>query len=132
MVRVALRRMAFILSMVWVAAAPARAEWREASSPNFLVYADQSEGDIREFTDMLERYRSAMRYIYKLPEEATSPSNRLTVFVVRDANQVRKLMGTNNRYVLGFYQSRAGGSVAFVPRVDDNSQSDRVSQGEQI
>ena len=58
MVRVALRRMAFILSMVWVAAAPARAEWREASSPNFLVYADQSEGDIREFTDMLERYRS--------------------------------------------------------------------------
>ncbi len=132
MVRVALRRMAFILSIVWVAAAPARAEWREASSPNFLVYADQSEGDIREFTDMLERYRSAMRYIYKLPEEATSPSNRLTVFVVRDANQVRKLMGTNNRYVLGFYQSRAGGSVAFVPRVDDNSQSDRVSQGEQI
>lgn len=131
MVRVLLR-MAIILAMASCLPGIAQAEWREASSANFLVYADQSEGNIREFTDMLERYRSAMRFIYKLPEEPTSPSNRLTVFVVRDANQVRKLMGTSSRFVLGFYQSRAGGSVAFVPRVDDNSQSDRVSQGEQI
>ncbi|WAC23378.1 tetratricopeptide repeat protein [Blastomonas sp. SL216] len=111
---------------------PAHAEWHEASSPNFLVYADQSEGDIREFTDMLERYRSAMRFIYKLPEEPTSPSNRLTVFVVRDASQVRKLMGDGSRFVRGFYLPRAGGSVAFVPQVEDDSQSDRVSRDEQI
>ena len=130
--RVALRRMAMILAMAMLMPGIAHAEWHEASSPNFLVYADQGEKQVRAFTDMLERYRSAMRFIYKLPDEATSPSNRLTVFVVRDANQVRKLMGTNSRFVLGFYQSRAGGSVAFVPRVDDNSRSDRVSQGEQI
>lgn len=110
----------------------ASAEWREASSPNFLVYGDQSESQIRDFTDMLERYRSAMRFIYKLPEEATSPSNRLTVFVVRDEGQVRKLLGNGSRFVSGFYQSRAGGSVAFVPRVGDNSRSDRVSDGERI
>ncbi len=132
MVRVVLRQMAFILSVFCILAGPAQAEWHEASSPNFLVYADQSEGDIREFTDMLERYRSAMRYIYKLPEEPTSPSNRLTVFVVRDEGQVRKLFGEGNRFVSGFYQSRAGGSVAFVPRVSDNGRSDRVSEGEQI
>lgn len=132
MMRVALRRMAFILSIAWAATVPARAEWREASSPNFLVYADQSEGDIRAFTDMLERYRSAMRYIYKLPDEPTSPSNRLTIFVVRDADQVRKLMGGNSRFVRGFYLPRAGGSVAFVPRVEDDSRSDRVSRDEQI
>lgn len=129
----ALRRMMMIILPVFLGLSTmARAEWREASSPNFLVYADQSEGDIRDFTDMLERYRSAMRFVYRLPEEATSPSNRLTVFVVRDEGQVRKLMGDGSRYVLGFYQSRAGGSVAFVPRISDNSQSDRVSQGEQI
>lgn len=128
--RVALRWMAMMLAVAL--SGTAHAEWHEASSPNFLVYADQGEKQVRAFTDMLERYRSAMRHVYKLPDEATSPSNRLTVFVVRDAAQVRKLMGTNSRFVLGFYQSRAGGSVAFVPRVDDNSQSDRVSQGEQI
>ncbi|MFC3308954.1 hypothetical protein [Blastomonas aquatica] len=110
----------------------ALAEWHEASSPNFLVYADQGEKQVHAFTDMLERYRSAMLALYKIPDEPTSPSNRLTVFVVRDAAQVRKLLGTGNRYIQGFYQSRAGGSVAFVPRVDGSTQSDRVSQGEQV
>jgi tetratricopeptide (TPR) repeat protein len=122
------------LALIMLTAVPAtvRAEWREASSANFLVYGDQSASQIRDFTDMLERYRSAMRYVYSLPEEVTSPSNRLTVFVVRDDAQVRKLLGAGNRYVTGFYQSRAGGSVAFVPRVDDDSRSDRVSDGERI
>lgn len=130
--RVVLRRMAMILAMAMLMPGIAHAEWHEASSPNFLVYADQGEKQVRAFTDMLERYRSAMRFIYKLPDEATSPSNRLTVFVVRDANQVRKLMGEGSKYVLGFYQSRAGGSVAFIPRVDGTQQAGRVSEGELV
>ena len=81
-----LSRIVLILAVFLVALSPARAEWLEASGPNFVVYADQSEKQVRAFTDMLERYRSAMRVVYKLPEEPTSPSNRLTVFVVRDAN----------------------------------------------
>ncbi|MDM7956141.1 hypothetical protein [Blastomonas sp.] len=122
------------VAMAATLAAPtaALAEWHEASSANFLVYADQGEKQVHAFTDMLERYRSAMLALYKIPDEPTSPSNRLTVFVVRDAAQVRKLLGTSNRYIQGFYQSRAGGSVAFVPRVDGSNQSDRVSQGEQL
>lgn len=127
-----LRLMALMLAMALGWPGTARAEWREASSPNFLVYADQSEGDIREFTDMLERYRSAMRYIYKLPEEQTSPANRLTVFVVRDDREVRNLLGQGSRFIQGFYQSRAGGSVAFVPRIEDDGQSDRVSRSERL
>lgn len=130
--RVALRRMAMILAMTMLLPGIAHAEWHEASSPNFLVYADQGEKQVRAFTDMLERYRSAMRYVYKLPEEPTSPSNRLTVFVVRDDNQVRKLMGEGSKYVQGFYQSRAGGSVAFIPRVDGTQQAGRVSDGELV
>lgn len=132
MIRGVLRPLALVMSLALYWPGALRAEWREASSPNFLVYADQGEGDIRGFTDMLERYRSAMRYVYKLPEESTSPSNRLTIFVVRDANQVRKLMGGDSRFVRGFYLPRAGGSVAFVPQVEDDSQSDRVSRDEQI
>lgn len=121
-----------VLAAAVAAPTAALAEWHEASSPNFLVYADQNEKQVRAFTDMLERYRSAMLALYKLPEEPTSPSNRLTVFVVRDAGQVRKLLGDGNRYIQGFYQSRAGGSVAFIPRVDSSNQNDRVTQGEQV
>lgn len=128
--RVALRWMAMMLAVAL--SGTAHAEWHEASSPNFLVYADQGEKQVRAFTDMLERYRSAMRHVYKLPDEATSPSNRLTVFVVRDAAQVRKLMGEGSKYVQGFYQSRAGGSVAFIPRVDGTQQAGRVSDGELV
>lgn len=127
-----LSRIVLILAVFLVALSPARAEWLEASGPNFVVYADQSEKQVRAFTDMLERYRSAMRVVYKLPEEPTSPSNRLTVFVVRDANQVRKLLGEGSRYTQGFYQSRAGGSVAFIPRVDGSNQTDRVTEGELV
>lgn len=127
-----LRQLALALSILLLLQSPARAEWHEASSPNFLVYADQGEKQVRAFTDMLERYRSAMRYVYRLPDEPTSPSNRLTVFVVRDDNQVRKLLGDGSRYVQGFYQSRAGGSVAFIPRVDGTQQAGRVSDGELV
>jgi len=132
MARTALRRWLPGLAALACFPSVASAEWHEASSPNFLVYADQSDKQVREFTDMLERYRSAMRFLYKLPDEATSPSNRLTVFVVRDAGQVRKLLGEGSKNIAGFYQSRAGGSVAFVPRVDSSNQTDRVTSGELI
>lgn len=124
--------MALMLAVSFTAPFAARAEWLEASSPNFLVYANQTEKQVRAFTDMLERYRSAMRVIYKLPEEPTSPSNRLTVFVVRDDAQVRKLLGEGSRFTRGFYQSRAGGSVAFIPRVEGSSQDERVTEGELV
>ncbi len=47
-----------------------------------------------------------------------SPSNRVTVYVVRNTREVQKLYGDNARYIGGFYVPRAGGSVAFVPQVD--------------
>ena len=34
----------------------ARAEWFEASSAHFVVYADDSQRDIRKFSEQLERY----------------------------------------------------------------------------
>ena len=98
----------------------ARAEWYEASSPNFVVYADDSERDIRRFSEQLERYHRAMAVVTgnrDLP--APSPSNRVTVFVVKNAREIQRLAG--NRFIAGFYIPRAGGSVAFVPQVQGSS-----------
>jgi tetratricopeptide (TPR) repeat protein len=127
-----LRALALVFALWLGGTSAARAEWHEASSPHFLVYADQSEKQVRAFSEMLERYRSAMRVLYKLPDTPISPSNRLTVFVVRNADQVRKLLGDGSRYTQGFYQSRAGGSVAFIPRVDSNGVEGRVTDGELV
>ncbi|WP_409645729.1 hypothetical protein [Sphingorhabdus sp.] len=106
------------------------AEWHEASSDHFLVFADQNEKDTREFTERLERFNSAMHVILGREVLTPSPSNRVTIYVVRNASEVRKLAGDKTGSLLGFYQARAGGSVAFVARVD--SDGGPVTQSEQV
>jgi tetratricopeptide (TPR) repeat protein len=95
----------------------ARAEWLEAQSANFVVYADDSERDIRRFSEQLELYHQAMEVMTGLDLPEPSPSNRVTVFVVRSTRAVQKLYGGDARYVGGFYLPRAGGSLAIVPQI---------------
>jgi tetratricopeptide (TPR) repeat protein len=95
----------------------ARAEWLKASSRHFVVYADDSERDIRKFSDQLERYHSAMAFVSSASNEAPSPSNRVTIYTVSGEREVQKLHGSGSRYVGGFYVPRAGGSLAIVPRI---------------
>lgn len=98
-------------------AAPAHAEWREASSNHFVIYSDQSEKQLRDFAEMLESYHSAMEFILSIKTGPISPSNRVTIYVLDSGRAVRKLYGDTSSNVAGFYQSRAGGSLAFVPRL---------------
>jgi tetratricopeptide (TPR) repeat protein len=112
--------MRFLLAIVAAVLLPgtARAEWFEASSAHFVVLADDSERDIRKFSEQLERYHEAMAVITQRNLPSPSPSNRVTVYVVRNAAAVQRLAGTDSRALQGFYLPRAGGSVAYVPRVD--------------
>lgn len=96
-----------------LAAQPAWAEWHEASSDHFVIYADDKDADIRKFAENLERYHSAMAYLLGIKADRPSPSNRVTIYVVGDQSDIRKLAGTGGR-VAGFYIPRAGGSRAFV------------------
>ena len=108
---------------------PQRRQWHEASSDHFLVIADQNEKDVREFTERLERFHSAVLYVLGRDDATPSPSNRVTIYVVRSAGQVRKLAGDKTGYLQGFYQARAGGSLAFTSRVE--SEGNSISQSEQ-
>jgi len=99
----------------------ARAEWREASSTHFVVYADDSERDIREFAEDLEKFRSALDYISAGPPETPSPSNRVTIYVVGNERKVQRLYGEGSEYIGGFYIPRAGGSLAIVPKVSSGA-----------
>jgi tetratricopeptide (TPR) repeat protein len=98
----------------------ALADWHEASSDHFVIYADESEKEIRRYSDRLERYYSAMSAVLPSKKIKPSPSNRVTIYVVRSERIVRKLYGSGNdaRYVQGFYLPRAGGSLAIIPPID--------------
>ncbi len=97
----------------------AYAEWREASSAHFVVYANQSEAEVRKISERLERYHNAVSTKLNLPlNQETSPSNRVVIYVVSSMYKVQKLFGGNEKNIAGFYVPGAGASVAFIPEVD--------------
>jgi tetratricopeptide (TPR) repeat protein len=98
----------------------ARADWMEASSPHFVVYADESPSQIQRFAQQLEVYHKALELLTGVTLQAPSPSNRLTVFVVRNTGQVQRLYGGHNPFLAGFFLPRAGDSIAVVPSVQDS------------
>ncbi len=94
---------------------PAQAEWLRAESDHFIIYADDKVKDVEKFSQMLERYHSAMALLLPREVPKPSPSARLTIFVVGSAREISKLAGSSR--VAGFYTPRASGSFAFVPDV---------------
>ena len=90
--------LAFCLSVLAITT-PAWAAWHEASSDHFLIYSDQKESDVREFAERLERYHDTMRFLFNRPQEKPSPSNRVTIYALDSARDVRKLAGEDNKYL---------------------------------
>jgi tetratricopeptide (TPR) repeat protein len=108
----------------------AQAEWLEASSDHFVIYGDQKEAAVQEFAERLETFHAAMARIFKRELSKPSPSNRVTIFVVSNAAEVREVTGAQNRYLAGIYMPRAGGSVAVVPKLRNASK--RELSGETV
>ncbi|KMS52771.1 hypothetical protein V474_24840 [Novosphingobium barchaimii LL02] len=99
----------------------AQAAWLEASSEHFVIYADDNERDITRFSQQLERYHAGMALLLASKSTVPSPSNRVTVYVVRNKREVQELHGGDNKFLGGFYVPRAGGSLAIVPKVDSGN-----------
>jgi tetratricopeptide (TPR) repeat protein len=109
-------RLAGLLLGLSLFAAPALAEWREASSRHFLVYSEGSAQSLQDFATKLEKFDKAMRVRLGFADEDLGPGNRVTVFVVDDTAAVQRLGHARGSHVAGFYSGRAGGSIAVVPR----------------
>lgn len=101
----------------WAWGAPVQAAWLEASSEHFVIYANDSEKDINRFAQQLERYHAGMAFVLDSKVPRPSPSNRVTVYVVKNTQEVRELHGGDNKFIGGFYVPSAGGSLAIVPAV---------------
>ncbi len=102
-------------------AAPAAAKWRVAESDHFVIYAEDSEKDLARFADMLERYHAAMSFVTGRSPEKPSPSSRVSIYVVGDQSDIRRLIDSDNRFIAGYYTPRAAGSVAFVQDIRPTS-----------
>lgn len=105
----------FLAATVTCLPSAAQADWYEAQSEHFVIYADDSEKDILRFTENLERYHSAMEILLGRDLSNPSPSNRVTIFVVGDDKDMSNLSGS--RAIGGFYIPRAGASRAFVQEI---------------
>jgi len=101
-----------------LAGAPAvAAEWLEVSSDHFVIYSEQNEKTVEAFAERLERFHASMSHVFGKPPAKPGPSNRVTVYVLPSAAKVRRVLGTDDRYVNGFYIPRAGGSIALIPKL---------------
>lgn len=107
-------RKLLLTAALLVAPSLARADWHEAASEHFVVYSDDSPARVRQYAERLERFDRALRYITGTADKQRSPSSRVTVYMVEDVAAIQKLAGSDT--VAGFFQRRASGPVAFVPR----------------
>jgi tetratricopeptide (TPR) repeat protein len=67
----------------------AHAEWREATSANFVVYTQGSEQDARDFATKLERFNYVLRRYHNVREPAQVP--RFRVFLLESINAVQRM-----------------------------------------
>jgi tetratricopeptide (TPR) repeat protein len=105
-----------IAAGVAVQASAASAAWNEAVSKHFHVYADEDPAELRAFATRLETFDAAVREARGTPDVAPGAATQVTVYVLRDIPAIAKLFGDTESGVAGFYEPRATGSVAFVPR----------------
>jgi hypothetical protein len=108
----------FIAFAALAVAAPAQAEWYQASSQHFLIYSEQKPDKLRQFAEELERFDKAVRYVRGMSDQPVSKGNRLTIFELSDAGKVQKLAGDRTGFIEGFYKGSASGSVAFTTRAN--------------
>ncbi|UVO52272.1 hypothetical protein M0208_17785 [Sphingomonas sp. SUN019] len=104
-----LETLAAVLTVI-TSASPASADWLQATSRHFVLYADTSEASLRKQAVALERMDQGLRRFMKTDDPPEAASNRLTVFVVSERD-IRSLCRCDN--VAGFYQARVNGPVAF-------------------
>jgi len=99
-------------------AAPARAEWYQASSEHFLIYSEQKPDLLKQYAEKLERFDSAVRVVRGMDDPPPSQGNRVTIFMVGSPAEVQRLYGDKSGTIEGFYRGRASGSIAFVARTN--------------
>lgn len=114
----------FIAAVLLWASAPAAADWHVASSRHFVIYSEQHPKELTRFATQLEQFDAAVRTVRGMEDVVPSPTARLSVFVVRNQNEVRELADARRSSIAGFYRTQSSGSLAVVPRRFSSGEDD--------
>ncbi|MES2904070.1 MAG: hypothetical protein V4696_07790 [Pseudomonadota bacterium] len=118
-------RFTYLALAITAIASPAAADWQRASSPHFVIYANESPEKLRAFAEKLERFDKGVRIARSMKDPPVGDGGRLTVLVVPGTFDVERLQPGEGGRTAGFYIPRYWGSVAVVPRLlPRNSTSD--------
>ena len=99
----------------------ARAEWREAKTPHFLIYSQGSDKSLHKFAERLESVHALMLMATGTREEAHPYPVR--VYVVAGTKAVQSYMEKRDSDVAGFYRPLLSGPVAITPGSTGNEDS---------
>ncbi|HEY0599100.1 DUF1570 domain-containing protein [Brevundimonas sp.] len=99
-------------------AAPARAEWRRAESPNFIVYSQGSEGALREYVRNLEIYDYILRA--RMGRPAATAERKLPIYLVGGRAGLVQINPNTGQYVAGTYFP--AGEDIFAAAIRDREQ----------
>lgn len=87
---------------VMLAAAPAQAQWRKATSEHFVVYGDTSEGALRNYTQKVERFDHLLRTWFR-PRDSDLIAPRLPIYLADGRAEMLKIWPDMPANVGGFY-----------------------------
>jgi hypothetical protein len=80
-----------VAGLMLACAGPALADWRRAETPNFIIYSDGSEGQLRDYAVQLETYDFVLRAREGRMGEETF--RKLPIYVVRGRGQFEEAVG---------------------------------------
>lgn len=123
------RLLRFALAAALATASQANAAWYQASSRHFIIYANDSPKRLLAFASQLERFDQAVRLVMHYDDPPVGDGNRLAVYVLPSVDAVQKLAGKKAGNVLGFYQPRAEGCLAFVPKTTGRAEEAGIDAG---
>ena len=118
-----IRKLLIVFGLFFATAA--QAEWREATSNNFVVYTEGSEQAARDMAAKLEKFNYVLRRYHNVREPAQVP--RFRVFLLESIDAVQRMAGFEG--VAGYYISDAR-ALMFVGT--QNAASHRELSPEQI
>ncbi|GAA4643329.1 DUF1570 domain-containing protein [Pontixanthobacter gangjinensis] len=111
MLKMVLLRQFVTICAALLIASPAAAEtWYKAQTHHFTIYSDGKKRQLEDFAHEVERFDSLLRLLWN--KEPLLNPNRLTIYLIKDAQAVDDLLGPRNTNVAGFYRSQAQGSFA--------------------
>lgn len=129
--RLMLAALVALASMIAAALPAAAQEWFEAETAHFIIKSRDSEAETREFAQQVERFDRGLRFLNAMPEDHVEQSraNKPVIYRFGDFNDMARMAGAPGSGIAGFFISRAGRSVAFVPTRGFTTNNSRERRG---